>query len=616
MSVEQNRVHYLKSQSVGLSMIVGTLMVIAIIAYQSLYYQKNNESLHLQQQGQALAQLISEVPADELDEQTTRNALKILQESLSKNDLAYAMVVSAQGLPLSQITAAGVNPPLPQISAAPSSWTGETRLALEDGRTVMEFYAPFLIDGEYKGSVHIGLFEPEISAGFEQLSFLASMALPVFLLAPLFYFLMRRQLQPLQNTQREIAQHLQSGALQNVKLSASGELGEFMENFNAFFREASDKIQALEHDNHSMLASSKVLNYKFNRIESVIEAIPGAVLVFDASGSLMFANSKVETLLGVDAGVALEQPIASWCPNDEIFRFLARCSDPANRAIPELRVEVETSNTRKQLNFNAYPLFVSANDARSKGNLVLIRDASREVAAESSREEFVAHISHELKTPLNTLMMYSEALLGEDGRDAEFRTQGLNVIFDESERMAGLISNLLSITKIEMGSLNIDRQRVKFNEFIEDTFRTIEKGSGDSGLSFQLQLPDDAIPVAIDKDLMRIAVNNLLTNAVKYNRPGGTVSLDVEDLDDAVRITVRDTGIGISSEDLEHVFDKFYRSESDEVRERTGHGLGLSLAHDIVQLHNGRLNVSSVLNEGTAFTIELFKESELLRNVG
>ncbi|MFK7732376.1 MAG: sensor histidine kinase [Pseudomonadales bacterium] len=606
--------HSLKSQSVGLSMIVGTLMVIAIIAYQSLNYQKTSRTDNLQQQGKALAQLISEVPADELDEQTTRNALKILQESLARSDLAYAVVVSSKGVPLSQITTAGITPPAPLLSSAPSTWTGERKLDLENGRSIMEFYAPFLIKSEYKGSVQIGLFEPELSAGFEQLSFLASMALPVFLLAPLFYFLMSKQLQPLQKTQREIAAHLQSGAMQNVEVSASGELGEFMDNFNAYFREASNKIQTLEHDNHSMLASSKVLNYKFNRIESVIEALPGAVLVFDASGSLMFANSKVATLLGVDPNVALEQPVASWCPNDDIFRFLARCSDPANRAIPELRVDVESGNTRKQLNFNAYPLFASANDARSKGNLVIIRDASREVAAESSREEFVAHISHELKTPLNTLMMYSEALLGEDGRDEEFRTQGLNVIFDEAERMAGLISNLLSITKIEMGSLNIDRQRVKFNEFIEDTFSTIEKGSGDSGLNFQLQLPDDGIPVAIDKDLMRIAVNNLLTNAVKYNRPGGTVSLDVEDLDDAVRITVRDTGIGISSEDLEHVFDKFYRSDSDEVRERTGHGLGLSLAYDIVQLHNGRLSVTSEINEGTQFTLELFKESDLLRN--
>lgn len=608
--------HNLKSQTVGLSMIVGTLMVIAIIAFQSLHYQKTNRTASLQQQGQALAQLISEVPASELDEKTTRSALKILQESLASSDLAYAIVVNAKGLPLSTIASSGITPPTPAISSSPSSWTGKRVLSLENGRSVMEFYAPFLIKGEYKGSVHIGLFEPELTAGFEHISFLASMALPVFLLAPLFYFLMSKQLQPLQKTQREIAEHLQSGAMQNVEISASGELGEFMNNFNAYFREANSKIKTLEHDNHSMLASSKVLNYKFNRIESVIEALPGAVLVFDASGSLMFANSKVATLLGVDPDVALQQPVASWCPNDDIFRFLARCSDPANRAIPELRVDVESGSSRKQLSFNAYPLFVSADDARSKGNLVIIRDASREVAAESSREEFVAHISHELKTPLNTLMMYSEALLGEDGRDEDFRTQGLNVIFDEAERMAGLISNLLSITKIEMGSLNIDRQRVKFNEFIEDTFRTIEKGSGNSGLSFHLRLPDDGIPVAIDKDLMRIAVNNLLTNAVKYNRPGGNVSLEVEDLDDAVRITVTDTGIGISREDLEHVFDKFYRSESDEVRERTGHGLGLSLAYDIVQLHNGRLSVSSEINEGTQFTLELFKESELLRNTG
>ena len=318
--------------------------------------------------------------------------------------------------------------------------------------------------------------------------------------------------------------------------------------------------------------------------------------------------------IDVEKDVVLNQPVASWSPNDEVFRYLARCSDPSNKVLPELRTEIGEQSI-KTVRLTAFPLMSEDGQGKSRGNLVLIQDASKDVAAESSREEFVAHISHELKTPLNTLMMYAESLLGEDGKDDHFRAEGLNVIYDESERMAGLISNLLSITKIEMGSLNVDRQRVKFNEFIEDTFQAIEKGAEDNGLNFHLQLPDDTVAVAIDKALMSIAVNNLLTNAVIYNKPGGTISLEVEELDESVRLTVRDTGIGISEADLEHVFDKFYRSDSDEVRARTGHGLGLSLAYDIVQLHNGRLSASSEKGVGTQFTIDLLKESELLRKV-
>ncbi len=603
--------HSLKTQSLGLSMIVATLCAIALVVYQSLSHQHRVEAQNVRAQGQSLAQLLSEVPASQLTAQNTRNTLSILQHSLPRNVLAYAVVVNANGRAVSQVNRQGVVVPPGSVAASPSEWNGERQLKLVDGRDIREFYAPVLVGSSFRGAVRLGFFEPEFIAGWQNLPMIASMALPVFLLAPLFYFLMRRQLLPLQQTQQKIASQLDAAAGRELKVDVNGELGEFLTNFNDYFRRASERINLLEHDNHSVQASSKVLHYKYSRLEAVIEALPNGVLLFDESGSLVFANNKISSLIAVEKTALLEQAVANWCPNDEMFQYLARCSDPSNRALPELRTRVEGNGRVKDLNLAAYPMLTDS--GQSQGNLVIVRDASKEIAAESSREEFVAHISHELKTPLNTLMLYSESLLGEDGRDEQFRSEGLNVIYDEAERMAALISNLLSITKIEMGSLNIERTRVKFNDFIEDTFRTIEKGAHASGLQFDLQLPGDEPLVAIDKDLMRVAVNNLLTNAVKYNRPNGKVSLEVEDLDDSVRLQVRDTGIGISAADLEHVFDKFYRSESDEVRERTGHGLGLSLAHDIVQLHNGRLSVSSEPGVGTEFIIELRKESELLR---
>ena len=604
----------LKTQSIGLFMIVGTLVVIGLIAYQSMLHQHSLRTANIRAQGLSLVQLISEVPSQQVTKSGLRNTLNVLQQSLGKEDFAYAVVVNKNGTPMAQATAAGVLIPHAVVSTEPSSWTGERSMRLENERDVSEFYAPLLLNSELKGSVRIGFYQPTLLLGMENLSYIATLALPVFLLAPLFYFLMRRQLKPLQSSQREIAQQLREGMGQKIDLKVDGELGDFMANFNEYFRHASSRIQGLESDNHTMLASSKVLHYKFGRIESVLEALPSAVLVFDDSGSLTYANNRVASLIGVEKDVVLNQPVASWSPNDEVFRYLARCSDPSNKVLPELRTEIGEQSI-KTVRLTAFPLMSEDGQGKSRGNLVLIQDASKDVAAESSREEFVAHISHELKTPLNTLMMYAESLLGEDGKDDHFRAEGLNVIYDESERMAGLISNLLSITKIEMGSLNVDRQRVKFNEFIEDTFQAIEKGAEDNGLNFHLQLPDDTVAVAIDKALMSIAVNNLLTNAVKYNKPGGTISLEVEELDESVRLTVRDTGIGISEADLEHVFDKFYRSDSDEVRERTGHGLGLSLAYDIVQLHNGRLSASSEKGVGTQFTIDLLKESELLRKV-
>jgi signal transduction histidine kinase len=121
--------------------------------------------------------------------------------------------------------------------------------------------------------------------------------------------------------------------------------------------------------------------------------------------------------------------------------------------------------------------------------------------------------------------------------------------------------------------------------------------------------------IAVDKGLLRIAINNLLTNAVKYNAPGGTVTLAAEETDDQIRIVVRDTGVGVAPEDKERIFDKFYRSEKPEVRSKSGHGLGLSLAREIVQLHHGVLSLNSMEGQGSEFVMEFSKEKGLMAQV-
>ena len=120
-------------------------------------------------------------------------------------------------------------------------------------------------------------------------------------------------------------------------------------------------------------------------------------------------------------------------------------------------------------------------------------------------------------------------------------------------------------------------------------------------------MPRALSTIQADKDLLRIAINNLLTNAVKYNSPGGSVSLQVEETDSLVFIRVSDTGIGISQHDLERIFDKFYRSTNDNVLQKNGHGLGLSLVKEIIELHHGKITVESTLNKGSTFSIELKK---------
>lgn len=601
-----------KNHAMGLGMIVVTLLVVAVITLQVLDKQRLSATAMIRAQGLSLARVLSEVPPEQLTREGTRNTLNILYESQAGTGLAYAALVDDKGLALSSVSAPAVIAPAMPIPDVPSAWTGERTQVLNDGREVLEFYSPVLVGADFYGWARVAFFKPGLEQGLRQLPFLASTALPVILLMGLFYFLMRKQLRPLELSQRVLSEQLKQGKVQPIDLDDGGRMGAFASHFQDYCQLASGQISGLQSDNHKMLASSKVLQYRINRIETMLETLPDAVLVFDDSQSILYANKKCALLLGADKEAILNDPMASWCGSDELFKFLSRCASTSNRTVPTQRLSLPKGDTQRQLSLEAYPLF-SATDEKAQGNLVLLRDCEQEIRAEASREEFISHVAHELKTPLNTLTMYSEAMMGPDGADEAFRTEAMNVIFDESERMASLINNLLNITKMEQGSLSIDRKRVKFDEFVTDAYEAIRKSARDTELSFNLSVPDDVVAVAIDKDLMRIALNNLLTNAVKYNRPDGQVDVTLEEMDDSVVVTVADTGIGISERDQRHVFDKFYRADSGEVRERSGHGLGLALAYEIVQLHNGRISVASDLNVGTQFRIELLKESELLR---
>jgi len=258
----------------------------------------------------------------------------------------------------------------------------------------------------------------------------------------------------------------------------------------------------------------------------------------------------------------------------------------------------------------------SESGAEPTGYLLMIRDATREAQAQQKRAEFVAHVSHELKSPLNTLGMCVETLkapVDPEEDDSEFRLEATNIIGDEVERLAGLISNLLSITQIEMGAMEPQRTRVRLADLVEDVFATSRRSASDPTLTFELDVPPKLPAVLIDKDLMRIALNNLVTHAIKYSNTGGAIKVLVADTPDSVSISVQDTGIGIAPQELASIFNKFYRAEDQTARARGGQGLGLALAQEIVQMHHGAIRVQSEPGVGSTFTIDLWKNAEIVQ---
>ena len=605
-------------------MIAASLIVIASIGALLFRYQHDVREDRIRTQGIELIRNLSDFGLTQLvPDPHQRGMLHAMPLSQNNPDFAYAAVVDVNGEVLAGVTAAGVVIPIVSISPDPSSWFGERQLPLDvttgtpaDQKEIrfIEFHAQIFDDGNHSGFIRLGYHKPKFGLGFGQVQFVATLALPIFLLTPLFFFMLRREMRPLQQINHGMNDLLNEGSFRKIEISASGELGAFMNRFNEFMEHAQGRLNELETDHAQSETTARLLVYKKNRIECVLEAMPETVIVLDESGIVSFANSKLWAVLGVSAEEIIGLKPADWCQYPELLEFFERCHGKGLARYLSEAVEFSPhGDPDTRVAANAYPLFSPQNSSQALGTLIVFRDVTVEGLAKRSRGEFIAHVAHELKSPLNVLAMYVESLQGEDGDKEDFRIEAFNVMQDEVERVSSLINNLLNITKIEMGSLSINRQHVKLRDMLKDAFEAVSRNARDKKLNFELDLPHEISPILADKDLLRIAVNNLLTNAIKYNHTDGTVTLAVEETEDQIFIHVSDTGIGIAPQEQQQIYEKFFRSEDENVRVVTGHGLGLSLARDIVSLHNGELSVTSNLGEGSKFTIELLKDSDAVK---
>ena len=596
-------------------MITASLAVIMLICGLLLADYRISRKAHIRQEGTALARLLAQLPLEELvPDGGRRGVVHALAYGLRETSLAYAAIVNPAGSPLLEVCGPGRIVPAATMPAQPSVWLDEVTLDLE-GQPIIEFRAPIYAQGDVAAYLRLGYLAPTFGVTREQLSFLATIALAVFLLTPCFYFLLKREVKPLRKLCAELEAAPGSEQAQLVEREAGDALDGMLNAFTQCVKRSQKRIADLEEHLGDLDTSSKLIGYQRSRIEAVIQSLPEAILVLDEAGVVVFANNKLSSLIGVDPRGLVGKRPSEWNVEDGFLVHLRQCQSKACRGYANEAIEYSPATTpERTVALKAYPLLPGdRHGAAAGGTLVVCRDVTLESMAKSARGEFVAHLAHELKSPLNVLRMYSEALLNMGDLTDDFRIEAVNVISDEVDRLSILISNLLSLTKIEMGSLSIDRQRVKLHDLLEDALETVARGVGSNELRVRSQVPRDLSPVAVDKDLLRVAINNLLTNAIKYNRLGGEVVLSAEESDEAIRIVVQDTGLGIQEADIGRIFDKFYRSDDESVRAKSGHGLGLPLARQIVELHHGVLSVSSVPGEGSEFVITLKKEPGLVK---
>lgn len=321
-------------------------------------------------------------------------------------------------------------------------------------------------------------------------------------------------------------------------------------------------------------------------------------MVIDANQKILLINSvlceslefKKENVIGRDY----------W----EVFRDSEL--NAMIRRVLEEKVHFEKEH-KIQLSDLVFQVHLSpvASDSEFLGAIAVFHDVTRLKNLERMRSEFVANVSHELKTPLTSILGFVETLKEGAVDDVENRMKFLNVIEEHSHKLHRLIEDLLLLSKLESAEIPVRLEKIDLEALVHNLSESLAPQMKIRKIRFHIRTDNHPFWVNTDRTLLEQVLTNILANAVNYNKEGGSIAIELNAKTDVFQILVKDTGIGISSADLPHIFERFYRADKSRSRETGGTGLGLSIAKHMVEKQGGRLSVESQEGQGSTFKIEL-----------
>ncbi|WP_318527975.1 ATP-binding protein [Lentibacter sp. XHP0401] len=344
-------------------------------------------------------------------------------------------------------------------------------------------------------------------------------------------------------------------------------------------------------------------------LESLVflEALQLPALIVSPDGRIAAANSKAGELLGA---ALTGFPYVSALRQPDLVKAVANALEGAGTQ--EGRYLSQTAAQSAIYRTDVSPL------GDTGGVLLSFQDISHLEQAGQMRRDFVANVSHELRTPLTALMGFIETLQGPAKDDTTTRIAFLDIMAQEAARMERLVSDLLSLSRVESEERRPPQGSVEIGGLIRSVLGALEPVANDASVSLQAKLPETALTLRADPDQIRQVLSNLIENAIKYGGKGGQVTVSAEVTgpqaalrgQNGVRISVRDTGAGIDPLHIPRLTERFYRVDSHRARQVGGTGLGLAIVKHIVQRHRGRMKIESELGEGSVFSVLLPFESQ------
>lgn len=338
------------------------------------------------------------------------------------------------------------------------------------------------------------------------------------------------------------------------------------------------------------------------RLDGILRHMTDGVIGTDQRGRVLLVNDRALQLLNIRQ----EQAIGH-----SILRLLNIESQVSLKGLLQRDTEIMINHRDKDVDSILKGEFsiIRRETGFVTGVVCVLTDITEQEKTEQEQRDFVSNVSHELRTPLTSIKSYSEALSDGAWRDEAIAPQFLEVIQSESNRMIRMIANLLDLSKMDGGQIMlqtdyVDLKRV-MNHILDRLEFTLESDQTSDNYNIVREFTTRDIYVDIDQDRMTQVIDNILNNAVKYSPDGGTIGIKMEDNHRSVIVRISDQGLGISKQDAEKLFDRFYRVDKARSREQGGSGLGLAISKEVIELHGGSIWVDSVEGKGSTFNFEL-----------
>jgi two-component system phosphate regulon sensor histidine kinase PhoR len=340
-----------------------------------------------------------------------------------------------------------------------------------------------------------------------------------------------------------------------------------------------------------------------DRLRTLIENMGSGLILIDSRGYINLVNRAYKEIFHIDPVDYLYRLYYEAFEHKEIIQLVEEIFMTEEKVRKQMLLPIDI----ERKHFEVYGAPIIGTNHEWKGIILVFHDITELKKLEQMRKDFVANVSHELKTPITSIKGFTETLLDGAMKDEATLEYFLSIILKESDRLQTLIQDLLDLSKIEQQGFKLNIEAVNLMQILEEIIIMLQGKAADKEIQLEL-LADQDIYIQGDVNRLKQVFINLINNAIAYTPKGGLVQAIIENKEDKVLVHIKDTGIGIEEAEIPRIFERFYRVDKARSRNSGGTGLGLAIVKHLVEAHHGYITVRSKVGKGTTFTVHFQKE--------